>query len=97
MTNVTKLEIRVGGHEGRTVKVRGRDAWALDALLRAGERGVTPIERPAPRWSHYIFKLRRAGLVVETIDEPHAGTYAGHHARYVLRSSVEVLEEERVA
>ncbi|MCX5517770.1 hypothetical protein OSH10_04930 [Kaistia defluvii] len=97
MTNVTKLEIRVGGREGRTVKVRGRDAWALDALLRAGERGVTPIERPAPRWSHYIFKLRRAGLVVETIDEPHAGTYAGHHARYVLRSSVEVLEEERAA
>jgi hypothetical protein len=97
MTNVTKLEIRVGGHEGRTVKVRGRDAWALDALLRAGERGVTPIERPAPRWSHYIFKLRRAGLVVETIDEPHAGTYPGHHARYVLRSSVEVLEEERAA
>ena len=97
MTNVTKLEIRVGGHEGRTVKVRGRDAWALDALLRAGERSVTPIERSAPRWSHYIFKLRRAGLVVETIDEPHAGTYAGHHARYVLRSSVEVLEEERAA
>lgn len=97
MSNIVKLEIRVGGTAGRTLKVKGRDAWALHALLRAGERGVTPIERPAPRWSHYIFKLRRAGLIVETIDEPHAGAYAGHHARYVLRSDVEVLEEERAA
>lgn len=97
MSNIVKLQVRVGGEEGRTLKVRGRDAWALDALLRAGERGVTPIERPAPRWSHYVFKLRKAGLVVETIDEPHAGAYAGHHARYVLRSAIEVLEEERAA
>lgn len=97
MSNIVKLQVRVGGAEGRTVIARGRDAWALDALLRAGERGVTPIERPAPRWSHYIFKLRRAGLVVETIDEPHAGAYAGLHARYVLRSDIEVLEEERAA
>lgn len=97
MSNIVKLEIRVGGTDGRTLKVKGRDAWALDALLRAGARGVTPIDRPAPRWSHYIFKLRRAGLIVETIDEPHAGAYAGHHARYVLRSEVEVLEEERAA
>lgn len=97
MSSIVKLEIRVGGAAGRTLKVKGRDAWALDALLRAGERGVTPIERPAPRWSHYIFKLRKAGLVVETIDEPHSGAYAGHHARYVLRSAIEVLEEERAA
>lgn len=95
MNDIVKLQIRVGGSEGRTLSVKGRDAWALDALLRAGERGVTPIERPAPRWSQYVFKLRRAGLVVETIDEPHAGAYAGHHARYVLRSQVEVVTEER--
>ncbi len=95
MNDIVKLQIRVGGNEGRTLSVKGRDAWALDALLRAGERGITPIERPAPRWSQYVFKLRRAGLVVETIDEPHAGAYAGHHARYVLRSQVEVVTEER--
>lgn len=97
MNNIVKMEIRVGGAAGRTLNVKGRNAWALDALLRAGERGVTPIERPAPRWSHYVFKLREAGLIVETIDEPHAGTYSGYHARYVLRSAIEVLEEERAA
>lgn len=64
----------------------GRDAWALQHLIRAGEDGVTPLERPAPRWSHYVWKLRGAGLDVETITEPHGGTYAGTHARYVLRT-----------
>lgn len=96
MSNVTALKVRYGG-TGLAVNFRGRDAWALDALVSAGERGVTPIERPAPRWSHYIHRLRKAGLTVETIQEAHAGAYAGHHGRYVLRSDVEVLEVERAA
>ena len=74
------------------ITVDGRDAWALDQLLTAGRRGCTPIDNPAPRWSHYIWKLRRAGLVIETHDEPHGGTYAGHHARYELRSRLVVLD-----
>lgn len=96
MSNVTRLKVRYGG-TGLPFNFRGRDAWALDALMTAGERGVTPIERPAPRWSHYIHRLRKAGLVVETLHETHAGAYAGHHGRYVLRSDVEVLEVERAA
>jgi hypothetical protein len=95
--NIVKMQIRVGDAEGRPLQFKGRDAWALDALLQAGERGVTPIERPAPRWSHYIHRLRQAGLVVETIHETHAGAYAGHHGRYVLRSEVVVVEAERAA
>lgn len=79
--------------DGGVVTVVGRNAWALRQLLDAGERGCTPIQNPAPRWSHYVFKLRKAGLVVETIDEGHGGPYAGIHGRYVLRSSVRVLHE----
>lgn len=96
MSNVTRLKIRSGG-AGLPISFRGRDAWALDALIQAGERGVTPIERPAPRWSHYIHRLRQAGLIVETIHEAHTGAYAGHHGRYVLRSVVVVVDEERAA
>lgn len=70
----------------------GRDAWALDHLIRAGERGCTPITTPGPRWSHYVFKLRRAGVNVETVDEDHGGPFAGSHARYVLRSSVRIVQ-----
>lgn len=77
---------------GHAVKVIGRDAWALRNLVAAGPRGCTPIEHPGPRWSHYVFKLRRAGFVIETIEEKHAGQFAGTHARYVLRSSVEIVD-----
>lgn len=71
----------------------GREAWALGQLMAAGERGVTPIHRPAPRWSHYIHMLRKAGLDIETIHEPHGGPFSGHHGRYVLRSMVKMLHE----
>ena len=79
--------------DGGIVTVVGRDAWALQQLLDAGENGCTPLHNPAPRWSHYIFKLRQAGIVVETIHEDHGGPYAGTHGRYVLRSDIQVLRE----
>ena len=70
----------------------GRIAFGLRKLILAGERGLTAIERPAYRWSDYVFKLRGVGIVVETIREPHDGPYAGDHARYVLRSPVQDVE-----
>lgn len=85
---IAKIEPDGGVHE-----VVGRDAWALLNLLRAGERGCTPITTPGPRWSHYVYKLRRAGFIIETIDENHGGPFAGTHARYVLRSQVTILRE----
>jgi hypothetical protein len=86
---LAKIEPDGGVHD-----VIGRDAWALKNLLNAGPRGCTPIDNPAPRWSHYIFKLRRAGFIIETIDESHGGPFAGSHARYVLKSQVTVLFEK---
>lgn len=82
--------------DGGLVTVVGRDAWALEQLIAAGETGCTPLHNPAPRWSHYIFKLRQAGIVVETIHEEHGGPYSGTHGRYVLRSDVKVLRETSV-
>jgi hypothetical protein len=78
--------------EGQNIRVscKGRPAWALDRLLAAGARGVTPADEPAgPRWSAYVFNLRALGLEIETITEPHGGDYPGHHARYVLRARVQ--------
>jgi len=75
--------------DGREIAPVGRDAWMLDRLIAAGGGGCTSLENPAPRVSHYIFKLRtRFGLNIETITEQHDGPYAGNHARYVLRSHV---------
>ncbi len=67
-------------------------AWALNELLDAGAGGCTPITHPGPRWSDYVMKLRRDGLDIETVTEKHGGAYAGHHARYVLRTPVVVIE-----
>jgi hypothetical protein len=83
---------------GEKIKTfEGRAAWALSELLTAGGGGCTPITHPGPRWSDYVFKLRREGLNIETITEKHGGVYAGHHARYVLRTPVSVVELKEAA
>lgn len=94
-SNKPRIEVGLldeAGNISTTLTLDGRDAWALDQLIAAGPAGCTPIDNPAPRWSHYVWKLRRAGVAIETHDEPHGGAYAGHHARYELRSKLIVLE-----
>jgi hypothetical protein len=79
--------------DGQPFTVLGRDAFALRELKRAGERGCTPIDNPAPRWSAYVHALRtERGLNIETVTEAHGGQFAGCHARYVLRSPVEFIK-----
>lgn len=70
------------------ITLKGRDLWALDALMRAGPIGCTPITNPAPRWSAYVHNLRALGVAIETLTEPHSGPFSGSHGRYVLRSEV---------
>jgi hypothetical protein len=73
----------------------GRDAWMLRRLMAAGPRGVTTAELPAGvRASHFIFKLRRAGLLIESQEQRHGGDFPGRHVVYILRSLIEVIEEE---
>lgn len=78
--------------DGKPFKVIGRDGWALRHLVNAGKAGCTPIDHPGPRWSHYVFKLRGHGFVIETVEERHGGQFAGTHARYVLHSDVEIVD-----
>lgn len=78
--------------DGSSFTVSGRNAWALLELFRARERGCTPIDNPGPRWSAYVFYLKREhGLAIETIHEPHAGQFPGTHARYVLTSVIQIV------
>lgn len=85
---IAKIEPDGGVHE-----VIGRDAWALKNLIAAGKRGCTPIDYPGPRWSHYVYKLRGMGFIIETVHEEHGGPFAGTHARYVLHSIVSIRRE----
>ena len=84
--------------DGRTFTATGRDAWALLELLKAGAKGCTPIDHPGPRWSGYVYSLKQKhGLEIETIHEPHRGQFPGTHARYVLRSPIEVISRSDIA
>ena len=77
---------------GMDFTVTGRDAWALLELVKAGRRGCTPIDNPAPRWSAYVFNLKtEQGLTIETKHEAHRGDFPGTHARYVLLDEVEIV------
>jgi hypothetical protein len=90
-----KLRVRIGDENGPMKTLAGRDAWALEVLIERGERGATPIDAVGPRWSHYIWKIRGEGIVVETINESHGGPFKGRHARYVLRSPLIVVDRVR--
>jgi hypothetical protein len=77
---------------GKQREATGRFAWALLQLHRAGEAGITSLENPAPRLSHYVYGLRRDGLAIETTYEDHGGDFAGGHGRYRLITLIEVVE-----
>lgn len=94
MNKRAALSLTVADLSGRLRSYHGRDAWALRELIRAGERGCTPIDHPGPRWSAYIFKLRRDGLDIETRHESHGEPFPGTHARYILRMSLRIIERE---
>ncbi len=94
MANVVRIVIVVADTERKLV-FEGREAFTLDALIESGPNGIRPIDRPAPRWSGYVHKLRQAGLFIETVREPHGGDFPGRHGRYVLHT--EVLVVSRVA
>src|ERR671916_212814 len=82
--------------DGKTPqKFIGRVAWALHELVQAGDGGCTPITHPGPRWSDYVHKARKAGVLIETIDEGHGGAFAGTHARYRLASTPVVQVDTR--
>jgi len=69
------IRVRIGDDDGPVVAVRGREAWALMALIAAGERGCTPIDHPGPRWSSYVYDLRKLSVVIETIRVRHGGDF----------------------
>ncbi len=77
----------------RDVVITGnRNCETLLALINAGKKGITPLERWAAgkRLSHYIYRLRGWGLNIETITESDGGDVT--YGRYVLHSTVMVID-----
>src|SRR5690349_19045259 len=72
----------------------GREAWALNELIQAGDSGITAINYPGVRLADTVFKLRQAGLDIRTERVRHDGPFSGNHGRYKLVTSVRVLRAE---
>ncbi|WP_412098986.1 hypothetical protein [Defluviimonas sp. D31] len=87
-----KVNVTLSGGDGpRTFRLCGRLGWTLYQLFKAGQRGVTPLECPALRWSSYVHKLRQKGVPIDTEMEEHSGAYSGRHARYRLACDVSLI------
>ena len=69
-----------------------RAEFFLEELLAAASEGITTIAYPGVRVGDAIFKLRKAGVVIDTTYEEHGGEFAGHHGRYILRSTIVRLD-----
>jgi len=87
----------IGANVAHYIDATGRDEWALLELAVAGQKGCTPIDNPAPRWSAYVHKLRDMGVNIETVHERHAGPFPGNHARYVMHSLILRAEAQDAA
>jgi hypothetical protein len=75
----------------KTREAVGRFGWALLRLHRAGAAGITSLDNPAPRLSHYVYGLRRDGVQISTEYEDHGGAFAGKHGRYRLIEPVSIV------
>ena len=86
------LLVKAKREDGQPFTVTGQTARTLLALVKAGAAGVTALEIAswAFRLSHYIMVLRhKHRLAIPMQWEAHEG---GKHGRYVLRSTVTIVE-----
>lgn len=87
-----RIVVKAIGQGGQPFTVSGQIAKVLLALLKAGEAGITPLAREtwSLRLSDHVRTLKhRHGLVIVTLWGKHD---EGRHARYVLRSTVTIIE-----
>jgi winged helix domain-containing protein len=89
-----KMHINItitGGDCPCTFELKGRLGWAMAQFADAGPDGITPSERPAPRWSGYVHELRGTGIPIHSEWVNHGRAYSGHHARYRLACDVSLM------
>lgn len=85
-----KIEITLLSEPPRTFELEGHIGWTMAQLANAGAQGVATIENPAPRWSAYVYSLRKLEIQIETEMEPNYSHYPGQYTRYRLVCGVNV-------
>jgi hypothetical protein len=88
-----KRKPRLFDFDGQQIRLTGKTALTLEALIRAGQKGVTALEMSswALRLAAYIHTLRTVyGMAIETLHETH-NELGDWHGRYVLQSRVLIM------
>ena len=87
-----KISFRVAG--GAIKVATGREAETIQALVNAGDRGITSLDTFKAGWavrlSAYVFDLKAMGVPITVSRETHDG---GSHARYKLAGSVTIIPD----
>ena len=87
-----RIVVKAIGPDDQPLTVSGQVARVLLALVEAGEVGITPLARETwslRLWDHVRKLKNRCSLVIVTLREKHD---EGCHARYILRSTVTIVE-----
>lgn len=94
---------RVYADGRRKIDLDGPLCWVLVQLMDAGPLGCTPGGLKAalpgfwmPPLSQLIHRLRKAGVVIETVRTNAPDTGGGLNLRYVLRSEIAITAVELV-
>lgn len=91
-TSRKRIVVKAIGPSGQPFTVSGQIAKVLLAFMEAGEAGITPLapETWSLRLSHHVRELEtRQSLVIARMWATHD---EGRHTRYVLRSTVTIVE-----
>jgi hypothetical protein len=93
-----RTQFRITGID-RLYSVEGQESRTLQALVAAGSAGITALEVStwALRLAHHVWKLKKLGVTIDTVREKHAGPAPGVHGRYILRNSIEIVDQDRRA
>lgn len=102
MSKKLKISFVISRPQGpEIVHLSGQTARTLQALILAGDSGVTALEISswALRLSEYIRRLRHEYfLEILMVKEEHSSLVgAGWHGRYILKTPVRIYQNSEVA
>jgi hypothetical protein len=61
MSNSNIVELHVQRTDTKeTLTLKGREAWTLSVSSKQARVALTPLDRPAPRWSGYVYACASA-------------------------------------
>lgn len=86
------------GAEPFSIRVKGRDRWALENLINAGDAGCTPIDNPALCWSAMCSSCAVSASISKQFMRSMNALSAGHmRGKLLIPASCRIMVKEGCA